>query len=101
LGNVIILAKFTSKIATYCGNGKGLRRWANMEKGLFLNWINIFSNQFAIDQRIECSAAVFPYPTNSPLALFDFAPVRTKIAIHLAIRLPVIKHGFMNGHASP
>jgi hypothetical protein len=46
----MILAKFTTEIASRCGDGIGFGRGENMKEWFFFDRINVFGNQCSVNQ---------------------------------------------------
>jgi len=85
LRDIGILTKETPKIASYSCNGIGKRAREKVIEGLLFNRIHVLGNDFAIDQGVEDSITVFPYPTYAFFGRLYETMVIAEVAPHLVI----------------
>jgi len=85
LRDIGILTKKTPKITPYSGNRIRKRAWEKVIKGLLFNRVHVLGNGFAVDQGVEDSVTVFPYPTYSFFGRLYETMVITEVAPHLVI----------------
>jgi hypothetical protein len=71
LGNIGVLTMQAAKIAAHGGNRVGETARQNVKQRFFLDRIDMFGDEIAVDQGVECSSPVLPYPADPPFAIGD------------------------------
>jgi hypothetical protein len=86
LGNVCILAKPAPQIASHRSNGVGPRPRQKMEKGLFLDRIDMTCDNPAVYQRIQYTGLIFPDIADSASSRFYNAAMGAQMALYFVVR---------------
>jgi hypothetical protein len=72
-----------AEIAANRGNGKRPAAGQKVKQGLFLNGINMFRHQPAIDQAVQNPALILPHPADATMPILDPAVMGTKFTVDL------------------
>ena len=85
LRNVGVLTVSAAKVAADGGNGKTEASRQKVEYGFLLDRIDMGCDGPAVDQTVENTLSVCPYPAGTRLARFDEAEMGAKEAFHRTI----------------
>jgi hypothetical protein len=85
LGNVRILAKTAPQIASHRSDGVGPRSRQEMEKGLFLDRIDMTCDYPAVYQRIQYTGLIFPDIANTASSRFYNAAMGAQMASNFVV----------------
>jgi hypothetical protein len=94
LGNVRILAKTAPQIASHGSDGVGPRSRQKMEKGLFLDRIDMTGDNPAVYQRIQYTGLIFPDLANAASSRFYNTAMGAQMALYFIVGLLFIQIGF-------
>jgi hypothetical protein len=89
------------EITAHGGNRERCGCRQKVKERFLLNGVYGLRDQFAVDQRIEYSLPVLPYPADPLFGVLDLAAVMTEVANDLTVFTLLIKHGFFQGEPFP